>query len=150
MCYALVASTPARYSNPYEDLQQKYISEAEGEATAARNDIASGAKTRLTIRQAEDVVRQGLKDPESARFRDVRRNTATGAVCGYVNAKNSYGGYVGETPFIYYPSAKYSSPQLLFSKDTAATATMPYVTAFCPLDATTVSTDAPIKRIKSN
>ena len=34
-----------------------------------------------------------LKDPESARFRNVQVKWE--AVCGEVNAKNSYGGYVG-------------------------------------------------------
>lgn len=48
----------------------------------------------------ENAVRDALKDPESARFYDIKtfpnRN-----VCGYVNAKNSYGGYVGKKPFAY-------------------------------------------------
>jgi hypothetical protein len=50
--------------------------------------------------EAEDAVRQLLYDPESARFTEVQVAGA-GNVCGYVNAKNKMGGYVGKTPFYY-------------------------------------------------
>jgi hypothetical protein len=47
-------------------------------------------------------VRNQLKDPGSAQFRNVRvvpyKNGRV--VCGEVNGKNSYGGYVGFTPFV--------------------------------------------------
>lgn len=45
--------------------------------------------------KADAVAR--LKDPESAQFRNVR--TVHGIVCGELNAKNSFGGYVGFEPF---------------------------------------------------
>lgn len=43
-----------------------------------------------------------LKDPESARFRNLRvAGYADGSVvCGEVNGKNSYGGYTGYQPFV--------------------------------------------------
>jgi len=47
-------------------------------------------------------VKGDLKDPESARFGSVfaaENAKGTIAVCGYVNAKNSYGGYTGEQLF---------------------------------------------------
>lgn len=52
-------------------------------------------------------IRYSLKDPSSAEFRDVKSYAFTGqngladgfTVCGMVNAKNSYGGYTGFTPF---------------------------------------------------
>lgn len=54
-----------------------------------------------------DVVKAAivkiLKDPESARFGKmdaVRTADDTVAVCGLVNAKNSFGGYGGDSPFI--------------------------------------------------
>lgn len=44
-----------------------------------------------------------LKDPESAQFRDVKfKSTGESGswnMCGYVNAKNAFGGYVGFTRF---------------------------------------------------
>lgn len=52
---------------------------------------------------AEEAVRSSLKDPESARFKPpfmaFKDEKGDIAVCGYANAKNSYGGYVGFEPF---------------------------------------------------
>lgn len=39
----------------------------------------------------------GLKDPDSAKFRDLRLKS--GMLCGEVNAKNSYGAYAGNEQF---------------------------------------------------
>lgn len=39
--------------------------------------------------KTEEIVRGQLKDPSSAEFKDVKGN------CGFVNAKNSFGGYTG-------------------------------------------------------
>lgn len=39
-------------------------------------------------------MRARLKDPESARFQNIRP-VARGEICGQVNAKNAFGGYVG-------------------------------------------------------
>lgn len=49
-------------------------------------------------------VRDSLKDPASALFRGqfkaARGSKGTIYVCGLVNARNSFGGYVGDKPFI--------------------------------------------------
>lgn len=66
-------------------------------ATAAVADDAA------LIKQAEDAVTHNLLDPESARFRDVGVNGD--AVCGQVNAKNAYGGYIGFRNFYVRPDA---------------------------------------------
>ena len=52
---------------------------------------------------AENFVRERLKDPESANFRDlvVRQFKGKDAVCGQVNAKNGFGAYVGFQKFVY-------------------------------------------------
>lgn len=50
----------------------------------------------------QSAVADTLRDPESARFRSVRVVRAadgTDALCGQLNAKNAYGGYVGYEPF---------------------------------------------------
>ena len=55
------------------------------------------------ITAAQQAVRAKLKDPESARFRkQVTGADPTGILyaCGMVNAKNSYGGYTGEKPYM--------------------------------------------------
>lgn len=46
------------------------------------------------IATAQSLVKDRLKDPESAQFRNVRR-LPDGDVCGEVNSKNGFGGYVG-------------------------------------------------------
>ena len=55
--------------------------------------------------EAKSAVRALLKDPGSAQFRNIYSRGMGGkpipgaAVCGEVNAKNSYGGYIGFTRF---------------------------------------------------
>jgi hypothetical protein len=51
---------------------------------------------------AKDQVKARLRDPESARFTDVRvvRRNGVTAICGYVNSKNGLGGMTGPQRFI--------------------------------------------------
>ncbi len=58
-----------------------------------------------TINEAKNSVKQRLKDPSSAEFTNVQLRDYVGGkvVCGYVNAKNSFGGYVGAKQFIASP-----------------------------------------------
>ena len=44
-------------------------------------------------KETEELVRESLKDPDSAQFKNVK------GYCGEVNSKNSYGGYVGFNKF---------------------------------------------------
>lgn len=51
--------------------------------------------------KAKETIRATLSDPESARFRNVRAADETRVVvCGEVNGKNRFGGYVGYRGFI--------------------------------------------------
>lgn len=50
------------------------------------------------IARAKQSVTKDFKDPDSAKFRNIR--VVRGSVCGEVNAKNSYGGYVGYKRFV--------------------------------------------------
>jgi hypothetical protein len=59
---------------------------------------------------AENAVKQLLKDPDSAQFRNVKE--FTGPVCGEVNSKNGFGGYVGFSKFIVVGSFKSPSVYL--------------------------------------
>jgi hypothetical protein len=54
------------------------------------------------ITKARAAVTKNLKDPASARFEGLVKRP--GAVCGFVNAKNSMGGYTGRQMFVYLPS----------------------------------------------
>jgi hypothetical protein len=46
---------------------------------------------------AEKTVREALKDPESAKFGEYYFNSGTGKACLTTNAKNSMGGYTGDS-----------------------------------------------------
>ena len=67
-----------------------------------------GLLITLTDEQIEYVqqgVRNVLKDPDSAVFGRIiagalNASHASLVVCGWVNAKNSFGGYTGDKPFI--------------------------------------------------
>ena len=53
------------------------------------------------IRDAKQLVREQLRDPDSAVFSSVYvLGNPPQVVCGVVNAKNGFGGYVGKTPFV--------------------------------------------------
>ncbi len=52
------------------------------------------------VSDAKKALKSRLKDPESATFSEVKSNE-DGTVCGKYNAKNSFGGYVGEKIFSY-------------------------------------------------
>lgn len=49
------------------------------------------------IEEVQALVQDQLKDPQSAQFTNVR--VVEGLVCGEVNAKNSFGGYIGKRKF---------------------------------------------------
>ncbi|WP_423708625.1 hypothetical protein [Undibacterium sp. WLX3042] len=52
------------------------------------------------IESLKQQVTHNLKDPESAKFREVKLNKAKTALCGEVNAKNGFGAYGGYQPFV--------------------------------------------------
>ena len=70
--------------------------------------------------QTKHAVKAILKDPESAQFRNFYTKSWTGKpspmdpVCGEVNAKNSYGGYIGFTRFY---QADPNSPAVLWATE---------------------------------
>jgi len=49
--------------------------------------------------KATKAAAEALKDPSSAKFRHVVAMRESAGYCGEVNAKNSYGGYVGYRKF---------------------------------------------------
>jgi hypothetical protein len=60
--------------------------------------------TQVDVERYKDVLAHSLKDPTSVQFRDVyvaqRSVAGQPALCGEVNGKNSYGGYVGFQRFV--------------------------------------------------
>lgn len=63
------------------------------------------AAHKAAVAKLLQQVRDSLKDPDSARFRSLELHASESAVpwkalCGEVNAKNSFGGYVGFRRFV--------------------------------------------------
>lgn len=61
-------------------------------------------KYSTLVESAKSNIRAQLKDPYSAEFEDIfigKSNNNSPVVCGKVNAKNSYGGYVGRKRFYF-------------------------------------------------
>jgi hypothetical protein len=67
--------------------------------TAAPKPKAPAAPRVDLIAQAHERVKDVLKDPDSAKFKGDFAGK-DGAVCGYVNSKNSYGGYGGFVRYV--------------------------------------------------
>lgn len=66
--------------------------------------VSCGDSDKKMIEIGEKVLRDSLKDPGSAVFESkyVKSSSNDGFVCGTVNAKNSYGGYVGKRNYYVY------------------------------------------------
>lgn len=79
-----------------------------GLATGSQVKLPVLSKTSLTAEQVKAVqtaMRGNLKDPDSAKFGDIiagtdPANPSDNLACGYVNSKNSYGGYTGAQVFM--------------------------------------------------
>lgn len=71
-------------------------------ALSAGGVLAQG-KYAGFVAAAKDVLTADFKDPDSAKFRSLavyqQIDSRELALCGEVNAKNSYGAYVGFRPF---------------------------------------------------
>lgn len=75
----------------------------------AKCELTKGISSSLSSREIAAVkegIIKGLRDPDSAKFGNMvaaaaKHETAGEIkyVCGYINAKNSYGGYTGMTPY---------------------------------------------------
>jgi hypothetical protein len=70
--------------------------------TSTPSDGLDKGKQIAWIDMSQGAIKSRLKDPDSAQFRNVYFTDASGGpmVCGEVNSKNSYGGYVGFQRFV--------------------------------------------------
>jgi hypothetical protein len=71
-------------------------------SSKASSDAPQAKSDQPLVHEAKAAVISHLRDPDSAKFGDVYANNK-GVVCGSVNAKNAYGGYVGFSAFWYDP-----------------------------------------------
>ncbi len=77
--------------------------------------VALDAKDIASIREG---VRRSLRDPDSARFGAIFATQKPGQamfVCGYVNARNGFGGYSGDMPFVGVMSRIVAKPTFLLN-----------------------------------
>ncbi len=95
------ASPGGAYQNPIQNLRTTSMNEARGYATEMRLFFEKNGQEKA-IAAAQDAAKKGLKDPDSAKFQNLRVADFDGGkvVCGEINAKNSYGGYVGYKRFV--------------------------------------------------
>ncbi len=94
-------STGGVYQNPIENLRTISLNEVRGYASETRLYLEKNGQDK-TIAAAQDSAKRSLKDPDSAKFQNIRIAEYDGGkvVCGEINAKNSYGGYVGYKRFV--------------------------------------------------
>lgn len=103
-CITLTIFFPAygeNYAGKLEDLYEKSFTLAASSTKLLEQSNGKVSDQQL-IEKAKNSVRNELKDPYSAQFSGikVKRNEQGGFVCGMVNAKNSFGGYVGNELFM--------------------------------------------------
>lgn len=63
---------------------------------------ADTSRDPMWIIQNQDLVKRKLRDPDSAQFSGafVSRRSGSPVVCGFVNARNAFGGYAGHQRFV--------------------------------------------------
>jgi len=93
-------AAPQPGSSPQDKLRQLSFAEISRHAAANAKFLQTGSEKALTDTSLE-AARTQMKDPGSTQFRNVRVVTHSDGklVCGEINAKNSYGGYVGFSLF---------------------------------------------------
>lgn len=94
-------ATPPPPVNPLQQTYYQRIAEA-GEIAADVDKALQHLSAADVIDSTKRRIAYGLRDPDSAQFREVGLFVYKGktVVCGQVNGKNAYGGYVGFKPFI--------------------------------------------------
>lgn len=92
--------------SPAEKLERASLDLVGGYSVATAYYLQSNTE-ESAIEKAKASIQRDLKDPDSAQFRNIRiEKFGNGKViCGEVNAKNSYGGYVGYRRFVASPES---------------------------------------------
>ena len=100
-CATTDQSSQQPIQSPYQSLYDQRIKDAETMSVEIKSQLILQSPKLILENVLKNVV-YGLKDPDSAKFRNVRfvKYNNQIVVCGEVNAKNSYGGYVGFSEFI--------------------------------------------------
>lgn len=106
---ALAAFSPKPPLKSAEQIAQEAAqAKKQAEADAVRQKERDAEQVKYSaIAAGKAAIVKRLNDPESAKFGQVVFREP-GFVCGYVNAKNGFGGYTGEKGFITLGSAEMS------------------------------------------
>ncbi|HHV68920.1 MAG TPA: DUF4124 domain-containing protein [Ochrobactrum intermedium] len=80
--------------------ETKVLREAVSSTPKFQPSIDKATAPQRTQDELQAAVRASLKDPDSANFNDLQHVGDGRALCGQVNAKNSYGGYTGFKRFV--------------------------------------------------
>lgn len=67
--------------------------------TCKKSGKGAGELRKEAAKDAKELIADTFKDPASVKFRNLRITETGEFVCGEVNGKNSYGGYVGYKAF---------------------------------------------------
>ena len=88
-------------ANMYPDLRAAALNAVTQYTAEVKASSAKDGEEK-TFAAAQAAAKRLLKDPDSATFRSLRISKYNGfeVVCGEINAKNSYGGYVGYNKFV--------------------------------------------------
>ena len=102
-CYDAIEAEPAATSPQPAAPAATSAQPAKPAASPAQAAAPPAPAEDPLIAQAKAAVTAQLRNPGSARFRDVKLRTVAGkqAVCGLVNARNSRGFMTGPQPFAY-------------------------------------------------
>lgn len=105
--FLLLLACSVRADDPQKTIHDLSIKKAEIYSGLTKMLIKDGEKA--VISETTEKLKAAMKDPDSTKFRNVRLvDFAQGKlVCGEVNSKNSYGGYVGFKQFYGNPMGYY-------------------------------------------
>ena len=92
---AASATAAAEAASAAAEEREAKVSLQQSQAKAAEAKLANEAK----IAALRANVASMMKDPASVTFQNLRIATDNSTLCGEVNAKNGFGGYVGFRPF---------------------------------------------------
>jgi hypothetical protein len=100
---AAQAAAPKSAAAPSQPEPRQPPAVVQAQPTTQPPVIVQSQPDNDVLTRAQSATRSILKDPDSAQFSGLvaHQNGRDTVVCGFVNAKNGYGGYTGRQGFIY-------------------------------------------------
>jgi len=105
MLVLIAAIAAALVAAPYAMADEK-AAPSNGKPSATKSAANAKSDKQRLMKSLRKIVVDSLKDPASANFKDEflslsdDKESKTVSLCGYVNAKNSMGGYSGFSAFV--------------------------------------------------